>query len=438
VGRLDTDFGTDNACEPGSFGVPPTAAVTCRIPGIIRPGEERAISIEWQTDSAEPGQSVDATIQWAQGEGKNTSTSYRDISLGEISSRSSWEFQFTEYPALLPLFAGLIGGLLVAFVQFWLARVAKGQEDRRAAAAKLEEESRAGAAKLEEERRAAAAKLEEESRAHLNTTWDLMLPESHKVATRHYVFLLSYVTSAIGSIEVYNAKSAKGTQNTAEALEAAERGFLSLTLFDRHVLFLYDSIGGVYLKSRMGEEILTWCLYTYQRLYWDRDLQTRGDHSALIRLIHPGAHIYDLQSLLHGTPGATVPPRPHTSGGRHAESLPVEEIDEENAPPMPINFETQKVCVDAKSRFDNWITQPECAKALLFLKGLRDILLFEMNRAYRFWYGGEPDLLEIDEKAREALLKIGSDFLVPEQATKLALKVKAYLEDAEKKGTAAM
>lgn len=460
-GRLDSDAAESNSCPaPSSFQQSPPKII-CEIPGNVPIGAERALSIQWQADSAQADQSVDVTIEWTvpatAPAAPPAQSSYRDISIGQVSSRNGWEFLFAKYPAFLPLLSGLVGGLIVAGIQTGLSFLAKKAEDKRANDEKVKEEGRAAAQKLEEDSRAAETRQREADRAHLNTTWDLMLPKSHEIATRHYVFIYSYLNYAIAQIESHNAQVTEAKSETDKSRDAGERGFLSLVLFNRQVQALYDAIGAMYLKNRIGEEIVSWCLYRFGLLYTDVDFKTRAKYGKLLRAVSPTAHMMDVGDLLHGqfpapphgpaipsNPAAERAPaaHPHLSGvatnAASEDRATIQDTGDSTGPLVVINEESHKLCVDFKDHFDKWAGGADCTKALLILKGLRDVLIFEMNRPYRYWYGGDPDMLQVDADARKVLLELAKDVLPKKDADDLHRKIQAYLLEAETKGTTVM
>jgi hypothetical protein len=411
-GRLDTEGEAGDPCVLGAFGVPPAPAVRCRIPDKVRADEERAVTIEWTADDAEAEQGVGATVQWTQ-EGKQTpSKSYRDISLGEISSRSSWEFPFTEYPALLPLATGLLGGLIVAAVQSWLSFRAKRAEDERAEDAKIEEESRAG-----------KARALEATREHTATTWEKMLPISHELAIRHYVHIQSFARSTVRQLELYEKESAAGAKETAESREMLERAFLSLTLFDRRMQYITETIGGAYFKNRMGEEIVGWSYFMYSRLYWDKNLKTRVHYSSFLRAIRPDARVSDLHELSSLAQGGARPKTSATSASDVA--------IEADACRVVVSDQTAAVCCEVRARFLEWVKNREWEQALPYLHAIRDVITFEMNRPYRYWYGGEAEKLSVSKIGRDGILKLGGGFMTGRDLEDFHAKLEAYLKESE-------
>jgi hypothetical protein len=416
-GRLDTEGEAEDQCTLGSFGDPPAPAVRCRIPGTVRAGQERAVTIEWRAGGAEAEQSVDATVQWMQVGVQPPSKSYRDLSLGDISSRSSWEFLFTKFPALLPLATGLLGGLIVAAVQSWLAFRSKRAED-----------ARAHQAKIEEENRSSEVRALEATREHTATTWEKMLPISHGLATQHYVHIQSFVRSAVGQMERHRKASAGGTKETAESRDSFERAFLSLSLFDRRMQYMTEKVGGAYFKNRMGEEIAGWSYMMYSRLYWDKSLNTRLDYSAFLAAIHPSARVSELHELATlaraGAKRGPARTRERTVSGDG-------DASGEGAPRVVVTKETVAACAKVRQRFHNWIVSGEWERALPYLHAIRDVITFEMNRPYRYWYGGPAEKLSVSKIARDAIFGLGTGYMTGQDLTDFATKIKRYLEESE-------
>jgi hypothetical protein len=415
--RVEQDQPVTLQCDPVDARM--SVMVKCDVPGTLPKGAERAITLEWNVETDEPQQSVDVTVEWLAG--ATDSGSSRSLSLGELSSASPWKLWVAGNPLFLPLLTGVLGGLIVAVVQAWLASRQKSREYQRAQLAKLNEENRARQAKIDEEGRASKARKLEEERTHKVATWDLMLPQSHQLATQHYVHMQSFVNGAISSLQRYETASKPSAPADPEIKDLPLRSFLYLLLFARRMQYSTDTVGALYFKNRTAEEIVSRCYYVYRKLYFDRSIQSRGEYEAILRGISPKARVSDLYEKLNRKPGAASPAPADTKA--------------------LAAIELGKALQAAFAEFDTLWIQGAAGKALRakivpVLDGFASVLQFEMNRPYRYWYN-EPSLLEIGTSARTAIETLGQDeaFGKNDNWDKFRADAKIYLDVATTLGS---
>jgi hypothetical protein len=405
--RIEQDQPTDLHCSP--MGQSTHTALKCEVPGTLEQGAERAITFEWKAESDQPQESVDVTVEWVAGNLGFPSS--RSISLGEISAAASWKLWVVQNPLVLPLISGLLGGLIVALVQAWLASREKRLEDHRAALAKLGEEDRA----------AKSRRLDEE-RAHKTATWDMMLPQAHQLAMQHYVHMQSFVRGAISYLARYEKASKPGGSLDPELNDLPIRAFLCLILFARRMQHSTDTVGGLYFKNRVAEEIVSRCYYAYRKLYFDRNIQARGAYEWILSRILPTARTSDLYEKMHALSIVGVGP-PASSDPKVLEEL-----------------QLGKAIETAFQEFDTLLIQPVGdglrAKIVSILEGFAAVMQFEMNRPYRYWYN-QPSFLEISQNARTAIETLceNEPFGMGENWVSFRKAARGYLQDACTKGT---
>ena len=391
--------------------------LACDVVEALPPGAERAFTLSWQADSDEPEHSMDITVEWLSGSVPSSAPpSSRALSLGQISSEDSWKLYVARNPLILPLITGVLGGLIVALAQALLSAQEKRKEDERARLAKIEEERRAGAAKIEEEKRAAATRKLEEERAHKIATWDMMLPQAHELAMRHYVLMQAFVRGAISSLDRYDRASEPGGTPDPELDDLPARAFLCLVMFARRMQYSTDTVGGLYFKNRIAEEIVSRCYYSYRKLYYDRDIKERARYESILNRVSADARVSQLYDALHG----------HASSDHTGTKL------------------TKKAAAalhrDLKTAFEEfeelWIKNNQRQKILPILKAFAAVMQFEMNRPYRYWYN-EKAKLEISDEAREAVETLGETepFGMNNNWNLFRTSAKAYMQVARQSGT---
>lgn len=391
------------------------SSVKCEIPGVLQDQVERAVTLEWKADSDQPEQSMSVTVEWVIGSANSGSS--RSLSLGQISTEEAWKLWVARDPLVLPLITGVLGGLIVALVQAWLASREKRAEDDRAKLAKVAEEDRAKKAKVEEESRAATARKLEEERAHKAATWDMMLQQAHQLAMQHYVHIQSFVRGAISSLDRYDKASKPGAPADPELSELPVRAFLCLLLFARRVQYSTDTVGGLYFKNRVGEEIIARSYYTYRKLYFDTSIQTRSEYERILRRVPPKARVSELYEKMQ---------------------LSAKSTSASTDPDDAAAIELGKALEAALAEFEQlWVKSDALRTKLLpILKGFAAVMQFEMNRPYRYWYN-KSSVLEISGLARTAIETLGEKepFGTDESWTNFRRAAKLYLDEATTLGT---
>jgi hypothetical protein len=346
--------------------------LTCDLANGLSDAEERSVTLTWAVTASSAEQSVNATVAWT-----STQESSRTISLGQVACLGWFDNALAEHTWLSPLLIGVLGGLVVAFGQSAMAFFLKRGE---------------------------------EERSHLTTTWEKMLPESHKLGMQHYVHIQAFVRNGVRSLELY--RDAPATMPAAEKDDLVTRAFLSLLLFDKRMQYAAQTVGGAYFKNRTAEEIVGWCYKTYREAYYDVNLVRRSEYEHLLRIVKPKTTLGDAFALL-------TPPTPPDPDAAKAAG------DVANA----------KLLNDAKAAFILWAASAQCNAALPFLKAFRAVMTFEMNRPYRYWYA-QDECLELSAEAEQALGLLGKNVMKGNEFTAFQLKIQSYVQEAKTKGTA--
>jgi len=409
--RIEQNPAAALPCAPQNPAVP--SMLNCDVPNGVDGGMERAFTLTWRADTDQAERSMNVVVEWLPSTASSPSS--RALSLGQISSEAPWKLWVARNPLVLPLVTGVLGGLIVALAQAWLASRQRKLEDQRAARAKLAEEGRAKLAKIEEEVRAAATRKLEEERAHKIATWDMMLPQAHKLAMRHYVHMQSFVRGAISSLDRYDRAASTGGSMDPEFQDLPVRAFLCLLLFARRMQYSTDTVGGLYFKNRIGEEVVARCFYAYRKLYFDTSVEARSRYEAIVRRISPKARVSELYDAMNAPVKVT-------------------------AKAGPAAVETAEFARSLRSAFEEfealWIKKNQRRKVLPVLKGFAAVMQFEMNRPYRYWYN-ERAVLEISQEAREAVETLGEKelFGMNDNWKLFRDSAKAYLQIATTSGT---
>ncbi len=338
--------GTPDAACGSSPSVLATAPATCDVLGAeLKPGSSLTVWGDLRSTAASASQTLSAVVRYSH----DGTFSYVLTSLGQAASKSHGqelrEF-FKDFG--LPIVVVLLP-FIFAFFQ-WLV----GLVEKKAA----------------------------EVRTQISQTWNQMLPESHKFAMRHYVHIHSYLSEAITRLEKYRKIT---TEDPSQTMPIARRAFYALMMFERRVQFARRTVGGLYFKHRMGEELANRCHRKWRELYGVEVEQNRLLLIHVLRKLSPNTEFDHFLAKLDD------PTRPLERGWEY---------------------------------FQQWIRDERCGEAIPYLKGLRDILKYEMNRPYEYWYGSR-ELLQLDPEAEKVLPALGGLGGSPEE--KFRGEVSAYL-----------
>ena len=278
-----------------------------------------------------------------------------------LSSAREWLKDFA-WPLIL-------GVLAVAF-PFWARRREQREETRAKEVERVRQE-------------------QDRDRAQLVQTWNKMLPQSHKLATQHYMPIEGPVRAALEFMVRHRDKKEEDRDH-----KTARRAFYNLLLFERRVRHMADSVGGFYFKDRMGEELAVNCYDRYDELYAESSENVRRDLSEILDWIERQETFNSFLRKLDG----------HASVDRNI----------------------TEVFQRAWEYFLGWLGTDACGRAISCLKGFRAVVEYEMNRPYEYWYG-RPEKLLLDQDTESLLRSIANDIGKESDRRDFPAEVEKYL-----------
>jgi len=261
--------------------------------------------------------------------------------------------------------------------------------ENRAAAEKLEAENRlmqerhlaetrAEAEKIEAERRlkqerelAAARAASEAERDERAETWRLMLPKSHRYATRYYAALSGIADSLCESVKICR----EALEEPGEVAPRLGRVRYHIVMFYRVHRAFTNEVGGWYLKSRVAEELIVLTLDGIEASIFNGHMYE--DASDAVTMI--------LNNLEDGP--SVMPPANFAKVLKEIEAKNPAEVD----------------CLTFRLR--DWMAQEGCDEGIAYFLLFARVLDYEMNRVYVNWYG-EGQQLELDEREQKAVNRI--------------------------------
>jgi hypothetical protein len=235
---------------------------------------------------------------------------------------------------------------------------------------------------------------EDKRRTHLAETWNLMLPISHDLMTKHYMPLAGAARGALEYLERYQQD-----KNAAASLQTARRAFFCSSYFERRLREIFYSIGGFHFKSRVGEELAVACLHRYQKLYYGDGEGVRRDHGRALKHVELSETFDSFFAKLDGSP----------------------DID-------------KSITDDLKQSWDDfecWLQTDRCREALVYLKGLGVLVEYEMNRPYEYWYG-RAEKMPLDHGTEVALLSLASEVATAPEKKDFLESVREYLAETKR------
>lgn len=208
---------------------------------------------------------------------------------------------------------------------------------------------------------------------HERQAWANMLPVSHKNNTELYLPLLSGILSVESDYDRCREAIDKGEDVPPEDLRELLFHLLFSALRRRVIV---DTGAGYHLKTREGEDLVMSTLDDGFLIDGLRshlaDIETQN---RVLDLMEPNE---SYSSYVEKVYGSARPDQLAFSWGRSTR------------PTEPLSKTIEKL----EGKMKSWLTEDD-AVAKWWFKGLLRmghlVLLFELNRIYRFWYGKEPD-----------------------------------------------
>jgi hypothetical protein len=347
----------------------------------LAPGQSVAVWGDLHAAKATDKEAVIGEVDWTNGAGAEARRSNDAFSLGETVIQG-WFEQFRSssfYDFLKDISLPLVLALLAAA----LAWYDKSRERKRSAAA--------------------------EERAHTLQTWGRMLPISHKLATKYYMPIEGATRAAIDALDQrQKALDAAGdpkasatviADKTQEAEDKEEEVFFYSLLMRRRLRILFDEKGGWYFKDRIGEELSNQCLNEHYELCLDKPVAASTALSVATGMVEANEKLGAFRNILHGT---------------NAEA---------------IQFQ------DLLKYFRVWLKSPECKPAFDNLRAWRELLSYEMNRPYEYWYGSQ-EKLSLDKAMRDTILAAAQKIqATPPGSPDFEGAAKRYLDSAAQTAT---
>jgi hypothetical protein len=327
----------------------------------LMPGQSFTVWGELQAESPHSREKIKAIVSWSD-VGPLFSSELAPI--GEIAIEDRWQIRGNAL-------AGFLYGVLKDFALpliLLILTVAVGVYDKRKETRRLAHEK-----DLEDQR-----KREEERRSHISQTWVTMLPESHKLATELYMPIAAAVRGAVRELENYEAAKRELSSSTEETgehavaqkklTESRRAAFYYLLLFLRRVRHLAEVKGGFYFKSRAGEELARGCLESFR----DKFLEVDEKGIALVSQCFAPLDFFEKRAPF---------------------------LQKMDADPKT---ELSQYLSECFVKFEEWLDSAMPTEALKFLKGLRSVLTYEMNRPYFYWYEEQEEPLILDDQVSSA------------------------------------
>ncbi len=223
----------------------------------------------------------------------------------------------------------------------------------------------------------------------VNRTWNTMLPQSHRLAMRHYMPLHAAADGVLVYLREY--KSLKANASASELREKGRWAFFYCALLARRM----RRLSGFYFKDRVGERLASRCYENFQKFAFLLNDDTAQAFSGLLDDVDVNETIGKFSGKLDAAlVGGTLP------AFKRAWEL-----------------------------FDSWLASEKCTTALRYLKAFGCVIGYEMNRPYEYWYGRQPKL-ELDEESNSVLRSLGSEIAGDPGCTNFVDDLQRYLKEA--------
>jgi hypothetical protein len=337
----------------------------------LNPGQSIAVSGELLGAQPHQKESIFSKIAWTDSTRKLPSSRYS--LLGDVAVQTGWEHWRSSW--VYDLLKDLALPIVVLAMATAFGFYDKWKENRKQ---KREKES--------EERH----KKDAEVRAQTAETWNSMLRESHKLATRYYMPVDGAASSAVDELGRWQKASKDGDSTQKELAE--ERAFFYLLLMSRRLRQLSDDRGGWYFKDRIGEQLVARCLENFRLLMLNQSDGATIKWSLAVGVVSTTEKLGSFATM-------------RSASDRNGEILR-----------------------EARECFSQWLVSANFEPALRNLYAMRLMLSYEMNRPYEYWYGGCDQLSlsdEIKKTVLDAAKTSGNHPSISEE------KVSSYLKNLE-------
>ena len=310
-------------------------------------------------------QTVTVLILWTNAD---ASTSLSAVDLGRFSVPGAWQRFWAGLKEVINPFKDFVLPAVLVWIGFgFQRRLQKLEDERRKQAEEIAEARRKQERELEDSRRKqereieAARLKEDERRTQINQTWNKMLPQSHRLGTRHYMPISGTALETAKYLQLILEERKKGAQADSQLLEKLKRrGYFCFLRLRRALFHLSTHAGGFYFKNRVGEALLPISFIRFCDKYDQGCELVQKNLSALLQEMELNELFSTFLQKLDGEKG--VKPEVHT------------------------------LYQEGWEYFKDWTDSTSLESALPFLQIFQAILIFEMNRPYEHWYGRQEKL----------------------------------------------
>lgn len=313
--------------SPGAGGSCPTSPVN------LQPGQEATLGGTIHSSDLAEQQTVGALVEWNTPAGPSS----REVTLGSLSSDSSFTYALETHTVLVSFFGVAVLGLVGYSLKYWF------------------------------EKRGHRAEIE---RARQAETWTQLLKEASEFSLNDYLPTEGALEGFLSNAQRHRESSASVNDEAEEVTAtnfSARLAFYFWALFERRMLELYRRMGGVHFKDHTGEVIVTDCYARYKSLFYGSSERDR-------RILDDMLHIMPLKVTaprflrrLDGWEG--VPPDSRISA--------------------------------AWNMFHRWLHKDRAGDAIRCLGAMQPVFDYELNRPYKYWYGYLDPIDLSEEQVRE-------------------------------------
>jgi hypothetical protein len=286
------------------------------------------------------------------------------VSLGEVVVESRLRVWLSRLYDLLKDFAlpaalGLLGFLFVRWQRIREAVQEKRDRD-------MQEE------RLRRERETELERLaEDQLRTWKVETLREMLPESHRLAKRHYAPTQNAVHWLLDSVNLCLQQSESDRRQSSE-----REAFYYLMLLGRQIQETVDRSGGFYFKDRVGEKLAGECWNAYLDLFFENKESVHRDYQRGRSLVGLHETLDEFLEKLDHKPGQS-----ETAPKGRSESLQ-----------------------EAWKHFAQWYKTAEGNEGMSWLRAFEAVISYELNRPYKYWYESK-EKLELGAGTEQLLLQ---------------------------------
>jgi hypothetical protein len=320
----------------------------------LRPGQSTVVQGYLEALHSHVAQRLEAVVSWTEWTEKTGVVSQVVVTLGQNTVESDWDLRLKRLYQLLKDFAlPVLLALITVAIGFW---------DKR------KERER----KKDDEQREKAREDADQLRSWQAETWRLMLPISHRMATRYYTKIWQSIQNALDD----HNKSLGAELTLQEREDFEHEAFYNLMLLGRQMRGMLDAVGGFFFKDRVGEKLAVECWNSYLREFY-------GPSTAVPRKNYR-------QSIEACSP----------MGNDQREFLKILETESLVTPLAQI---VRQSWLHFRERH-----RKDGVEAIELLGALAAVLDYEMNRPYEHWYQRAEKLI-LSDSVKAGLLKMAAE-----------------------------